>query len=362
MPILRTLSDVAWRLIVIAAAVLAVGFAVGQLRFVVVPIFIALLLTTLLAPIANALKRRGVPALAATATVFFGFVGALVLLGLVIVPAVIDEFQALGPTVSEGVDDVEEWLVEGPLDLEPEQLDRYRDQAREQMSTFLGSSSGQLVAGAVAVFEGLAGGVLALVLTFFFVKDGHRFQRWALSHVPARREELTAALGRQAWTALTGYLRGAALIGVLEGIILGVTIWLVGAGLAIPVAILTFIGAFFPIVGAVVAGIVASLVALVAGGAQAALIVAIVAFVVQQFDNDLLAPVIYGRMIRLHPALVLIALATGGTLAGIMGAFLAVPVAAVASAVLRELWERYGEDWRSSHQANALSATGGGTS
>lgn len=355
------MSDVAWRVLVIAAAVIALGFAVGRLRFVVLPIFIALLITTLLVPIANWLGRRRVPRLPATLTVFFGFLGVLVLAGLVIVPAVIDEFEDLGPTVSRGVDDVEEWLIEGPADLEPEQIDRYRERGREQISSFLGSSSGQVVAGAVAVFEGLAGGVLALVLTFFFVKDGPRFQRWVRAHVPARREELVAALGRRAWGALTGYLRGAALLGLVEGTILGLTLWLVGAGLAIPVAILTFIGAFFPIVGAVVAGTVAVLVALVAGGVQDAIVVAIVAFAVQQLDNDLLAPMIYGRLVHLHPAVVLIALATGGSLAGIMGAFLAVPVAAVGSAIFGELWERYGDDWRS-HQANARSATGGGTS
>ena len=361
MPVLRTVSDVAWRVLIVAAAIIALGFAVGRLRFVVLPIFIALLLTTLLAPVADWLRRRGVPSVAATMTVFFGFLGLLVLAGVLIVPEVIDEFRGLGPTVSEGVDDVEEWLVEGPADLEPEQIDRYREQAREQISTFLGSSSGQVVAGAVAVFEGLAGGVLALVITFFFIKDGPKFAGWARAHVPAHREDLVAAVGRRMWGALTGYLRGAALIGLLEGIVLGLAMWLVGAGLAIPVAVLTFIGAFFPIVGAVVAGIVAALVALVAGGVQAALIVAIVAFVVQQFDNDLLAPLIYGRLVRLHPIVVLVALATGATLAGIMGAFLAVPVTAVSAAALREIWERYGEDWRLSHQSNARSATGGGT-
>lgn len=346
MPVLKTASEVAWRVLIIALAVLAVGFAVGRLRFVVLPVFIALLLTTLLAPVASWMERRGVPTLAAAATVFFGFLGAIVLAGLLIVPAVIDQFQDLGPTVSEGVDDVEKWLIEGPADLDQEQIDRYREQGRERISAFLGSSSGQVVAGAVAVFEGLAGGVLALVLTFFFIKDGRRFQRWARAHVPARHEDVTAALGRRAWGALTGYLRGAALIGLLEGIILGVTLWIVGAGLAVPVAILTFFGAFFPIVGAVVAGIVAALVALVGGGVSDMIIVGIVAIIVQQFDNDLLAPLIYGRLIHLHPVVVLLALAIGGTLAGIMGAFLAVPVAAVGSAVLGELWERHGDAWR----------------
>lgn len=345
--LLRRASDVAWRGLVIAAAVLALAYAFGRLRFVLLPLIIALLLTTVLAPVARWLEGRGLPTLAATWATFLGFIGVLVLAGLLIVPAMIDEFSQLGPTVSRGVDDVEEWLVEGPLELEPAQIEEYRAQARQRGSDFIGSSGGQVVAGAVAVVEGLAGGLLALVLTFFFVKDGRRFQRFALSHVRRDREDVTAALGRGAWNALGGYLRGAALIGLVEAVILGVTVWLVGGGLAVPVAVLTFVGAFFPIVGAVVAGIVAALVALVSGGLTDALIVGAVALVVQQFDNDLLAPMIYGRAIKLHPTVVLLSLAAGGTLAGIMGAFLAVPVAAVIGSVLRELWARHGEEWRS---------------
>jgi predicted PurR-regulated permease PerM len=342
--VLRAASDVAWRALVVVAAVIALGFAVGRLRLVVLPVVVALLLTAILAPVADWLRNRGMPSLLAAWVAVLGFLGLVVMAGFVIVPAVIDEFANLGLTLSKGVDDVERWLIEGPAELEPDQIERYREQARDSIADFLGSE--QAVAGAVAVFEALAGAILALVLTFFFVKDGRRFQRWALSVVPARREALVAALGRSAWHALAGYLRGAAFIGLLEGAVLGLTLWLTGAGLAVPVAILTFFAAFFPIAGAVVAGIVAVLVALVSGGFGDAILVAIVALVVQQFDNDLLAPLIYGRAIRLHPAVVLIALTTGGTVAGIMGAFLAVPVAAVGVAVLRVLWSSYGDEWR----------------
>ena len=344
--LLRRASDVAWRSLVVALAVVALAYGVGRLKFVILPVVIALLLTTILAPVARWLEGRGVPTLAATWTVFLGFIGSFVLAGVLIVPAMIDEFADLGPTVSRGVDDVEEWLVTGPLELEQVDIDRYRDEARERVSTFIGSSGGEVVAGAVAVVEGIAGGFLALVLTFFFIKDGRKFQRWVLTHVRADREEVTAALGRNAWNALGGYLRGAAFIGLVEAVILGFTVWVVGAGLAVPVAVLTFIGAFFPIVGAVAAGVIAALVALVSGGPSDALIVGGVALAVQQLDNDLLAPLIYGRAIKLHPVVVLMSLAAGGTLAGIMGAFLAVPVAAVAGAVMRELWSRYGDEWR----------------
>jgi predicted PurR-regulated permease PerM len=344
---LKRASDIAWRLLVVAAAVLAAVYGLTRIWFVVLPVFIALLVSAVLVPVVTVLEHRRVPTLAATWLVFAGFLAALVGVGFLIVPAVADEFAGLGETLSEGVDNVERWLIEGPLGLEQEQLNRYRAEAGQRIGDFLRSSSSQLVTGALAVLEGLAGFVLAFVLSFFFIKDGRRFQRWARVHLPADREEVVSALARRAWQALGGYLRGAAFIGLVEAVIIGVTLWIVGANLAPAVAVLTFIGAFFPLVGAVVAGISATLVALVSGGPGDALLVATVAIVVQQFDNDLLAPLIYGRVVSLHPAVVLLTLAAGGTLGGLIGAFIAVPVAAVVAATGSELWERYGPAWRS---------------
>lgn len=343
---LRRASDLAWRLLVVAAAVVLTAFALTRLWFVILPVFIAMLLTTILVPLVTQLERRRVPTLAATWLVFAAFLATVVGVVSLIVPSIADEFSGLGETVSQGVDRFQRWLVEGPLGLEQEQLDRYRREAGTRIGDLLRSSSKGIVAGALAVFEGLAGFILALVLTFFFLKDGRKFQGWARAHLPADREELFSTLAGRAWAALGGYLRGAAFIGLVEAVIIGVTLWLVGARLALPVAVLTFLGAFFPLVGAVVAGIVATLVALVSGGTGDALIVAIVALAVQQFDNDLLAPLIYGKAINLHPAVVLITLSAGGSLGGLIGAFVAVPIAAVISAVGGELWDRYGDAWR----------------
>ena len=344
---LRQISDLAWRLLVVAAAVLAAAFGLTRLWFVVLPVFIALLLSAVLVPVVTFLEDRRCPRLAATWLVFAVFIGTFVGVGTLIVPAIGDEFSGLGETLSQGVDNVERWLIEGPLDLEPEQLNRYRADAGQRIGDLLRSSSKGLLAGALAVVEGIAGFVLALVLTFFFLKDGRRFQNWALTHLPYDRQEVVSALAGRAWQALGGYLRGAAFIGLVEAVIIGTTLWIVGARLILPVAVLTFLGAFFPLVGAVVAGIIASLVALVSGGPTDAIVVAAVSLAVQQFDNDLLAPLIYGRAISLHPAVVLITLSAGGALGGVVGAFLAVPVAAVVAAVGNEAWNRYGENWRS---------------
>ena len=353
-------SDAAWRLLVVAAVLAVVLFGLGRLWFVVMPLFVALLLTAAISPVTTRLEARGVPPVLAAWAGFGGFLAVLAGVGMLIVPAIAAEFDRLGPVLSRGVDDVQRWLVDGPLGLSPESVERYRAEAADRIGAALRSSSDSLVAGAVAAVEVVAGTILALVLTFFFLKDGREFQRWGIEHLPRRHHELVRALAARAWGALGAYLRGAALIGLLEAVVLGVTVWLVGARLAVPVAVLTFVGAFFPIVGAVASGIVASLVALVSGGPTAALIVAVVALIVQQFDNDLLAPMVYGRMIRLHPVVVLLSLTAGGTLGGVAGAFLAVPVAAVLGAVGQEIWARYGEVWLSAQPSTRGSETDGG--
>ncbi|MDQ3147839.1 MAG: AI-2E family transporter [Actinomycetota bacterium] len=339
-PLLHLVSDVAWRSLVVAVAVLAAAVVLARLRLVVLPLFIAILLATVLVPLARWLERRGWRRLPAAWVAFGGFVLVLVGLGALVVPAVVQEFSDLGPVVSEGVDDVEQWLVDGPLGLEQDQIDDYREQAGDRLGEFLRSSSGSVLSGAVALVEGLAGAVLALVLTFFLVKDGAHFQGWALDHLPSRHHDIVRRCAQRAWNALSGFLRGAAAIGLIEAAVIGVTLAVVGGSLIVPVMVLTFLAAFFPVVGAVVAGIVAALVALVTGGPGDALIVAGVALAVQQFDNDLLAPFVYGRTLQLHPAVVLVVLTAGGTLGGIAGAFLAVPLAAVAGGVGNELWMR----------------------
>lgn len=339
-PLLVRLSDVAWRSLVVAAAVLGGVLALSQVLLVVIPVFGALLLATVLCPAVAFLERHRWRRLLATWVVFLGALVAVGLAGAGIAPAMADEFSGLGETVRTGFEDVERWLSEGPLGLEREELERYREQLGEQLSDFARRNTQSIAAGAVAVLEGIAGFILMLFLTFFFVKDGPRFQRWAIEHLPEDRHEVVRAAAARAWAALGGYLRGAALIGFLEGTVIGLTVWLVGGALAVPVGLLTFMAAFFPILGAITAGVVAVLVTLVSAGPSQALIVAVVALVVQQLDNDLLAPLIYGRMVALHPVVVLVALTGGGAVAGIVGAFMAVPVTAASVAVGGELWRR----------------------
>ena len=189
-------------------------------------------------------------------------------------------------------------------------------------------SSGVILDTAVLIAELFAGILLSLVMTFFFLKDGERFQQWALRRIPSQHHDATRRGADRGWRTIAAYLRGSAILGILEGAIIGIALLLTGASLIVPVMVLTFLAAFVPFVGAFVAGAIAIAVALATGGFTSALIVAGVALAVQQLDNDLLAPFIFGKSLDLHPLIILVSVAAGGTLAGLAGAFLAVPLTA----------------------------------
>lgn len=341
----KRITDGSWRLLGFGAVLFLATVLLWKLRLVVLPVFVAMLLTSVLAPLVVRLERRGWRTLAATWLVFLGFIAVLVGAGLAILPPTVAEFDGLSESVETGIQDVEDWLVDGPLNLDRRDVGEFTDDPAGRIAEVVRSSSGSFVTGAVLVGEAIAGALLALVLTFLFLKDGRRFQAWALAHTPVDRRDLVRDASARAWDALAGYLRGAALLGLIEATIIGLTLWIVGGSLVGPVAILTFFAAFFPIVGAVLAGVLATLVALTSGGFSAAVIVAVVAVAVQQLDNDLLVPFIYGQTLKLNPAVILIVLTAGGALGGIVGAFLAVPVTGAISGALSEVWDRNGARW-----------------
>lgn len=325
-----------WRLLVIAAAAVGILWLLAQLWVVVTALVIVALLTRVLAGPAAWLRRRMPPALAAAAALL----GFLVVLGAVFTTvgaAVARQVPDIGQTVGAAVDDIEDWLVDdSPFDVSRADVNAFRDGLGETVSGSLRHPSRSLVTGAIVAVEALLSLLLGLVLTVFALKDGDRFIAWVRRRVAPDKRETADRMARSAWTTLGGYLRGAALLGLVEGLIIGVTMVLVGSELAVPIGVATFLSAFVPFVGAIVAGLLAVLVTLATAGLPAALIVLVVAVVVQQLDNDLLAPVVYGRALSLHPVVILLSITTGGAVLGIAGSVLAVPVTAVAWNVAAE--------------------------
>ncbi len=348
-PALSVVAGYAWRLIVLAIAAGLVALSVARLWLVILPVVVALFLATVLVPIVAWLRRRGVPSLVATWVTMFG---AILLVGgfsVALTAAALREIDGLNLSIGQGIDRVERWLVTGPLGLDPEPLGRIREQGGEWLFGNAGGVSGQLIGGASLVLELIAGLLLAIVLLFFFVKDGPAIWAWLVRQWPVRWGPHIDEAGRRSWTMLSGYLRGTALIALIDAILIGIALALIGVPFVLPLSMLTFLGGFLPLIGASVAGIIAALVALVSGGVVDALLVLGVIIVIQQVEGDLLAPYILGKALQLHAVAILLSVTAGAALAGIVGAFLAVPVAAIAYTVL--------EYTRSARRHSALSVT-----
>lgn len=337
-PMIDRWGRYSWRLIGIAIVGLAALWVLQKVSVVVVAIVIAVFFTRILSPVAGWLRRHGwKPALAALVSM----VSLLILIVAVTVAlasAVAGEFDSIGPTLTEATDDVEDWLVkDSPFNVSRESIDRLRDQSGERLRDLVGSSGDAAISGATFVAEVVTVLILAIVLTFFMLREGARFREWGIRRARPDRQPRFRRAADSAWKALGGYLRGATVLGTLEAVVVGLTLWIVGGRLIPVVMLLTFVAAFVPLVGAVAAAVIAVLVALATAGTGGAIVVAVVVIVVQQLDGNLLAPVIYGKALSLHPVVVLLSVVAGGALFGIAGSILAVPVVAVVVAGGKEL-------------------------
>lgn len=337
---LKELSRWAGRFILIAIASAMLFWLLGQLWVGVLPVLLALIVSTILWPPTRWLRSKGLPpGAAAGLTLLFSF---LLFLGVLsaLAPSVISQSQEVLDRATEGLQTVRDWLAGPPLNLDPEAFDRAIEQATEWAQGQAGQIASGVFAGISVVGSAAVTGVMVLVLTFFFIKDGPRFLPWVRS-VGGRRvgRHLTEVLTRM-WTTLGGFIRVQAVVSAVDAFFIGVGLIIVGVPLAPALAVLTFFGGFVPIVGAFTAGALAVLVALVTLGVQQALIVLLIIIGVQQLEGNFLQPVLQGRSMQIHAALILVAVTAGGTLFGIPGAFLAVPVAATLVVLMRYLSEQ----------------------
>ncbi|QCO99515.1 AI-2E family transporter [Arthrobacter sp. 24S4-2] len=321
-------------LLVITVVVVSV-FALLQIRLLVIPVLIALILAAAIAPFVNFLKRRGLPAAAATGVAFVALLVVLAGVATVIVFSVRSQWNDLATQASSGLDQLQSFLLNGPIPVDPEQI----EQARSAVVDFAASS--QVRSGAITglsvITEFLAGASLVVVILFFFLKDGTGIWNFFLRPYTGAREAKLRRSGTRTIQVLGDYVRGTAIVALVDTVAIGTALLVLQVPLAIPLAIIVFIGAFVPIVGATVAGILAALVALVASGPVVALIVVIVVIAVNQLEGNLLQPVVMGKSLQLHALVILLALTAGTILAGIIGAVLSVPLAAVVWAIV-QVW------------------------
>jgi putative heme transporter len=323
-------GDMAWRLIAVGVVVYFGFRALTTISVVVLAFVVAMLLAAVLWKPSNWLRERGLPSAVATLLTLIGAVAVIVGIVTLIVPEVVDNFETLADDVGALIATGRDWLINGPLGLTEAQIDEYWETFVDWLQTIGGSS---LLGGATAVLEAVTGTGLAVVITFFLLKDGRALVdglERRLSPETAEKVETGFRVGRR---TLSHYLGGIAIIGLFDAFFIGLALWLVGAPLVFPLAIIVFFGAYVPLVGAFVSGLLAVAVAFVDGGLTNGLIILAVNVAVQQIEGDVLQPIVFGQTLRLHPLVILVGVAGGGLAFGLFGAFLAVPMIAVAVAI-----------------------------
>ncbi len=343
---LRSGASIAWRLLAVGAAIAVTAYVLAYLRIVVLPVIVAVLLSTILRPPTRWLARRRFSDGAAALTVLLGAIALLATALTMAGAAVARQVSDLADSVQEGIREAGDALAEPPFNLSQGDIDRYIDNAGDQLSDSSGALTGGVVHGAVVAGEVITGLIITLLLVFFFLKDGPSIWRWVVDTFGGRQAAHLDELARRSYAALTNYVRGLVLVGAADAAMIGTGLAILGVPLVIPLMLLTFLAAFVPLIGAFSAGLAAVLIALVDGGVVTALIVLALVVAVQQVEGHLLYPLIMGRTIHIHPIAVILALAIGGITAGIIGVFISVPIVTVAATALA-----YARDLREQRQA-----------
>lgn len=328
------------RIIVIAAAALVVGWIVGHLWVVLFPVSMALIVTSLLQPVVAWLRDKGWPSALAAATVMLAFIAAVVGLVAILTPQVAGQTDEIARGASDGLQKVRDWITGEPLNLSNGQITQVIQAVQDKLQESAATISSGVFSTIGAATSALINLIVVLILTFYFIKDGHTFAPWARALGGHRAGEHAGEVLTRSWNTLGGFIRTQTLVAFIDAVIIGIGLAILGVELAIPLAVLTFFGGYIPIVGAFVSGAVAVLVTLVTNDPKDALIALIIVVAVQQLEGNILSPLLQGKNLNLHPAIVLLSVTAGGTLFGITGAFLAVPVAATTAEVLRYINER----------------------
>src|SRR4029453_10196895 len=337
---LRIAAAWSWRLIVVGVVGWALLRFVGIISIVVIPLAIALLLSALLAPAVGWLLKLNLPRSLATFLVLICGLAAVIGTLTLVVNQFVDGLPQLTDNASEGVRQIQEWARTGPLHLSDEQVDEAIASAQDWINANTSSLTATGIATATTLAEVLTGALLVLFATFFFLRDGRKIWRYIVRLFPVNARWSLADAGDASWSTLGSYVRATVLVAFIDATGIGLALVILDVPFAFPLAALVFLGAFIPIVGASVSRAVAVLVALVDRGWVIALFVLGAVILVQQIEGHVLQPLIMGRAVAIHPLVVIIGIASGVILAGIIGALVAVPLIAVLNTGIRRLARR----------------------
>lgn len=308
-------------------ALLAVSvFALTRVTLIVIPVLLALVLAAAISPLVSLLRRKNWPSFLATLVALVALVAVLLGIVWLVVAAVVNQWSMLRNQALDGFDQLQTYIQQLPFEITDDQIQAARDALLDLLQSSAVSSGA--IAGVSQTVDFVAGFFILVVVLFFFLKDGPQIWEFLLRPFEGARYERGRRIGASTVTTLGGYVRGTAVVAAVDAVFIGIGLAIVGVPLVIPLAVLVFVLAFIPLVGATLAGILAALVALVAVGPIEALIVVGIVVLVNQLEGDFLQPVVMGRTLSLHPLVILIALTAGTVLAGLTGAILAVPIAA----------------------------------
>ncbi len=322
-----------WRFVALAAAFTVLGYVIGFFQTAVLPVLLAVLLTTLLEPIARFLRNHKVPRpLAGGLSVVLG---SLVLSGLLIAVgfAVAGELEELGASLEKGYRQLVQWSAER-AGVAPAEVSEWVESHVSELRSSAGSYSGAVLDQLGNMVQGGTVLALAVVFTWFFTWDGDQQFDRLVGVLPAHHRPHGRELGQRIWRTISAYMRGMFVIAAADAILFGIGLWIIDMPLIVPLMLMLFLGAMVPFVGPVIAGAAAGLIGLADGGLTQGLLAVGIALVVQQIEGNLLQPFIMGRAVQLHPSVVLFAVTAGAVLAGVVGILFAVPITASVSIIL----------------------------
>jgi predicted PurR-regulated permease PerM len=336
-PFVRKAAAWSWRLLVILAAMLALLWLIQRLQVIVVPLALAVMVTALMVPAVDSLDRRGLARGGAVALVLLG--GFAVFGGILtfVVSQFISGLPDLVEQVTRSIDNATRWLIEGPAHLSREQIDKAGDTAVKALQDNQEKLTSGALSTAATLTEIVTGALLMFFTLIFLLYGGRNIYAYLTTIVPARARERVRDAGRAGFNSLIGYVRATFLVALVDAIGIGTGLAIMGVPLALPLASLVFLGAFIPLVGAVISGFLAVVIALLAKGVIYALITLGLIIAVLQLEAHVLQPLVMGRAVSIHPLAIVLAISTGAVLAGIVGALLAVPVLAFLNSAIRVL-------------------------
>jgi predicted PurR-regulated permease PerM len=336
-PLVRKTAAWAWRLLIILLAAVAFLWLVEKLEVIVVPVLLALMLSALLVPGVDWLDRHGLPRGGAVTLVLLS--GFAVLGG--VLTFVVSQFIVGAPDlveqVSRSIDSTRKWLVQGPAHLRNEQIDSAGNAAIQALHNNQAKLTSGALSTAATVTELVTAAVLVLFTLIFFLYGGRNIWQYVIKIFPAGVRDRVHEAGIAGYGSLIGYVRATFLVALTDAAGVGTGLAFMGVPLALPLASLVFLGAFIPLIGALVSGLVAVVVALLAKGIVYALLTLGLLLVINQIEAHLLQPLVMGRAVSIHPLGVVLAITTGGVLAGIVGALLAVPTVAFLNNAIQVL-------------------------